>query len=203
MNTLVNGILSAVNSADDLECLELYSIDPDGALAILYSRYSGMLHRIGQKYYSFNRQDIDSFVWTVIDKAINSFKLKGGANFATYITSLMTNTMKNEYKRMKIVSVKRDWYMDVEWECNTRSEADENFSIFHSQGIEEDWSRIDLLSSIPTLPLSAKQYAYVECIINNVSKMTDAEIAREIGVTNSSVSAIKKSLAKKLKTFLS
>ena len=115
MNTLVNGILSAVDSADDLECLELYSIDPDGALAILYSRYSGMLHRIGQKYYSFNTQDIDSFVWTTIDKAVNSFKLKGGANFATYITRLMSNTMKNEYKRMKVVSVQRDWYMDVEW----------------------------------------------------------------------------------------
>ena len=143
MNKLVNGTLAAVGTASDLECLELYTIDPDGALAILYRRYSGMLHRIGQKYYSFSVQDIDSFVWTTIDKAVNSFNLKGGANFATYITRLMSNTMKNEYNRMKVVSVQRDWYMDVEWECNTRSENDENFNIFNTQGFDEDWSRID------------------------------------------------------------
>ena len=113
MNKLVNGTLAAVGTASDLECLELYASDPDGALAILYRRYSGMLHRIGQKYYSFSVQDIDSFVWTTIDKAVNSFKLKGGANFATYITRLMSNTMKNEYKRMKVVSVQRDWYIDI------------------------------------------------------------------------------------------
>lgn len=202
MNNLVTGTLSAVKIVGDLECVEMYAIDPDGALAILYSRYSGMLHRIGQKYYSFSPQDIDSFVWTTIDKAVTSFSSKGGANFATYITRLMSNTMKNEYKRMKVVSVQRDWYMDVELECNTRSEEDENFNVFHNHGIEEDWSRIDLLTSLPTLPLSAKQYAYVECIIQNGSRMTDAEIAREIGVSNSSVSVIKKSLSKKLKNFL-
>ena len=202
MNKLVNGTLAAVGTASDLECLELYTIDPDGALAILYRRYSGMLHRIGQKYYSFSVQDIDSFVWTTIDKAVNSFNLKGGANFATYITRLMSNVMKNEYRRMKVVSVQRDWYMDVEWECNTRSENDENFNIFNAQGVDEDWSRIDLLSSLPTLPLTPNQYAYVECIINNDATMTSAEISLEIGVTPAAVGAIKKSLSKKLENFL-
>lgn len=201
MNKLVNGTVAAVGTASDLECLELYASDPDGALAILYRRYSGMLHRIGQKYYSFSVQDIDSFVWTTIDKAVNSFKLKGGANFATYITLLMSNTMKNEYKRMKVVSVQRDWYMDIEWECNTRSEDDENFNVFNKQGIEEDWSRIDLLNSLPTLPLTPNQYAYIECIIRNGAPMSSAEIAREIGVTPAAVSAIKKSLSKKLENF--
>ena len=202
MNKLVNGTLAAVGTASDLECLELYIIDPDGALAILYRRYSGMLHRIGQKYYSFSVQDIDSFVWTTIDKAVNSFNLKGGANFATYITHLMSNTMKNEYRRIKVVSVQRDWYMDVEWECTTRSEDDDNFNVFNSQGVDEDWSRIDLLSSLPTLPLTPNQYAYVECIINNGAPMTSAEISREIGVTPAAVGAIKKSLSKKLENFL-
>ena len=202
MNKLVNGTVAAIGMASDLECLELYASDPDGALAILYRRYSGMLHQIGQKYYSFSVQDIDSFVWTTIDKAVNSFKLKGGANFATYITRLMSNTMKNEYKRMKVVSVQRDWYMDVEWECNTRSEDDENFNVFNKQGIDEDWSRIDLLNSLPTLPLTPNQYAYVECIINNGAPMSSAEIAREIGVTPAAVGAIKKSLSKKLENFL-
>lgn len=202
MNKLVNSTLAAVGTASDLECLEMYTIDPDGALAILYRRYSGMLHRIGQKYYSFSAQDIDSFVWTTIDKAINSFNLKGGANFATYVTRLMKNTMNNEYKRMKVVSVKRDWYMDVEWECNTRSENDENFNVFNTQGVDEDWSKIDLLNSLPTLPLTPNQYAYVECIINNGAPMTSAEISREIGVSPASVSVIKKSLSKKLENFL-
>ena len=202
MNKLVNGTLAAVGTASDLECLEMYTIDPDGALAILYRRYSGMLHRIGQKYYSFSAQDIDSFVWTTIDKAINYFNLKGGANFATYVTRLMKNTMNNEYKRMKVVSVKRDWYMDVEWECNTRSENDENFNIFNTQGVDEDWSKIDLLNSLPTLPLTPNQYAYVECIINNGAPMTSAEISREIGVSPAAVSIIKKSLSKKLENFL-
>ena len=110
--------------------------------------------------------------------------------------------MKNEYKRMKVVSVQRDWYMDIEWECNTRSENDENFNIFNAQGVYEDWSRIDLLSSLPTLPLTPNQYAYVECIINNSATMTSAEISREIGVTPAAVGAIKKSLSKKLENFL-
>ena len=80
-------------------------------------------------------------------------------------------------------------------------EDDENFNLFNKQGIEEDWSRIDLLNSLPTLPLTPNQYAYVECIIRNGAPMTSAEIAREIGVTPAAVSAIKKSLSKKLENF--
>ena len=34
MNKLVNGTLAAVGTASDLECLEMYTTDPDGALAI-------------------------------------------------------------------------------------------------------------------------------------------------------------------------
>lgn len=202
MNKLVNLTLEAVGTAGDLEAVSLYEADPNGALAILYNRYAGMLHRIGQKFYSFNTQDIDSLVWTTLDRAVTTFSASKKANFATYLTHLMTNTMRNEYRRIKVTSVKRDWYMDVEWECNTRSEEDDNYNVFNTQGIQEDWSYIDIMTSLPSLPLSANQYAYVECIIRNGAPMTDAEIAREIGVTNAGIRSIKKSLAKKLENFI-
>ena len=49
----VNDTVECVGFVPDSDCLSLYTVDPNGALAIMYRRYSGMLHKIGQKYFSF------------------------------------------------------------------------------------------------------------------------------------------------------
>lgn len=198
----VNDTVEFVGFVPDSDCLSLYAVDPNGALAIMYRRYSGMLHKIGQQYFSFSRQDVDSFVWTTLDKALNTFNPTSGANFATYVTRLMNNTMRNEYRALKVTSVQRDWFLDVQWESGTPNEEEDNFSAFYNHAVNEDWSAIDIANSLPTLPLTDNQYAYIECIVKNGSIMTDAEVAREIGVTRASVRAIKTSLAKKLDNFL-
>ena len=161
-----------------------------------------MLHKIGQRYFSFSREDVDSFVWSTLDKALSTFRIDAGANFATYVTRLMRNTMRNEYRHLKVTSVQRDWYVDVEWEGNTSCDDVDNYNVFYSQGVEEDWSAIDITTSLPTLPLTDKQYAYIECIVRNGQILTDAEVAKEIGVTRAAVAGIKRSLAKKLDNFL-
>lgn len=208
MNTLtnisakfVNDTVECVGTLPDSACVALYASDPNGALAVLYKRYSGMLHRIGQKYFSFSRQDVDSFVWTTLDKALSTFNPQAGANFATYVTRLMNNTMRNEYRSLKVTSVQRDWFVDVQLESATADEQQEVYSSFYNQSVSEDWSAIDISNSLPTLPLTKHQYAYIECIIQNGAEMTDAQVAREIGVTRASVRAIKTSLAKKLDNF--
>ena len=191
MNKLVNDIVDCIGTVPDTDCVALYNVDPNGALAVVYSRYSGMLHKIGQRYFSFSREDVDSFVWSTLDKALSTFRIDAGANFATYVTRLMRNTMHNEYRHLKVTSVQRDWYVDVD-----------NYNVFYSQGVEEDWSAIDITTSLPTLPLTDKQYAYIKCIVRNGQILTDAEIAKEIGVTRAAVAGIKRSLAKKLDNFL-
>lgn len=98
--------------------------------------------------------------------------------------------------------MQRDWFLDVQWESGTPNEEEDNFSAFYNHAVNEDWSAIDIANSLPTLPLTDNQYAYIECIVKNGSIMTDAEVAREIGVTRASVRAIKTSLAKKLDNFL-
>ena len=202
MNKLVNELVDCIGTVPDTDCVALYNVDPSGALAVVYSRYSGMLHKIGQRYFSFSREDVDSFVWSTLDKALSTFRLDAGANFATYVTRLMRNTMLNEYRRLKVTSVQRDWYVDVEWEGNTSCDDVDNYNVFYSQGVEEDWSAIDITTSLPTLPLTDKQYAYIECIVRNGQILTDAEVAKEIGVTRAAVAGIKRSLAKKLDNFL-
>nr|DAN11332.1 MAG TPA: RNA polymerase sigma factor [Caudoviricetes sp.] len=202
MNKLVNELVDCIGTVPDTDCVALYNVDPSGALAVVYSRYSGMLHKIGQRYFSFSREDVDSFVWSTLDKALSTFRLDAGANFATYVTRLMRNTMRNEYRRLKVTSVQRDWFVDVEWEGNTSCDDEDNYNVFYSQGVEEDWSAIDITTSLPTLPLTDKQYAYIECIVRNGQILTDAEVAKEIGVTRAAVAGIKRSLAKKLDNFL-
>lgn len=202
MNKLVNDIVDCIGTVPDTDCVALYNVDPNGALAVVYSRYSGMLHKIGQRYFSFSREDVDSFVWSTLDKALSTFRIDAGANFATYVTRLMWNTMRNEYRHLKVISVQRDWYVDVEWEGNTSCDDVDNYNVFYSQGVEEDWSAIDITTSLPTLPLTDKQYAYIECIVRNGQVLTDAEVAKEIGVTRAAVAGIKRSLAKKLDNFL-
>lgn len=202
MNKLVNELVDCIGTVPDTDCVALYNVDPSGALAVVYSRYSGMLHKIGQRYFSFSREDVDSFVWSTLDKALSTFRLDAGANFATYVTRLMRNTMLNEYRRLKVTSVQRDWFVDVEWEGNTSCDDEDNYNVFYSQGVEEDWSAIDITTSLPTLPLTDKQYAYIECIVRNGQILTDAEVAKEIGVTRAAVAGIKRSLAKKLDNFL-
>lgn len=202
MNKLVNELVDCIGTVPDTDCVALYNVDPSGALAVVYSRYSGMLHKIGQRYFSFSREDVDSFVWSTLDKALSTFRLDAGANFATYVTRLMRNTMRNEYRRLKVTSVQRDWFVDVEWEGNTSCDDEDNYNVFYSQGVEEDWSAIDITTSLPTLPLTNKQYAYIECIVRNGQILTDAEVAKEIGVTRAAVAGIKRSLAKKLDNFL-
>lgn len=197
----VRDTAECVGALPNAQCVALYDIDPNGALAVLYRRYAGMLHRIGQKYFSFSREDVDSFVWTTLDKALSTFNPQAGANFATYVTRLMNNTMRNEYRALKVTSVQRDWFVDVQWESTTVDSEQEVYSSFYSQSINEDWSAIDIATSLPTLPLTKNQYAYIECIISNGAEMTDAQVAREIGVTRASVKAIKTSLAKKLDNF--
>lgn len=202
MNKLVNELVDCIGTVPDTDCVALYNVDPSGALAVVYSRYSGMLHKIGQRYFSFSREDVDSFVWSTLDKALSTFRLDAGANFATYVTRLMRNTMRNEYRRLKVTSVQRDWFVDVEWEGNTSCDDEDTYNVFYSQGVEEDWSAIDITTSLPTLPLTDKQYAYIECIVRNGQILTDAEVAKEIGVTRAAVAGIKRSLAKKLDNFL-
>ena len=202
MNKLVNELVDCIGTVPDTDCVALYNVDPSGALAVVYSRYSGMLHKIGQRYFSFSREDVDSFVWSTLDKALSTFRIDAGANFATYVTRLMWNTMRNEYRHLKVTSVQRDWFVDVEWEGNTSCDDVDNYNVFYSQGVEEDWSAIDITTSLPTLPLTDKQYAYIECIVRNGQILTDAEVAKEIGVTRAAVAGIKRSLAKKLDNFL-
>ena len=202
MNKLVNDIVDCIGTVPDTDCVALYNVDPNGALAVVYSRSSGMLHKIGQRYFSFSREDVDSFVWSTLDKALSTFRIDAGANFATYVTRLMRNTMRNEYRHLKVTSVQRDWFVDVEWEGNTSCDDVDNYNVFYSQGVEEDWSAIDITTSLPTLPLTDKQYAYIECIVRNGQILTDAEVAKEIGVTRAAVAGIKRSLAKKLDNFL-
>lgn len=201
MNKLATRTAQCVSLGSDFDAIILYSIDPDGALSYLYKKYSGMLHKMGKKYYSLDVYDIDSFVWTTIDKAVNTFKKGNGANFSTFLTRLMSNVLKNEVRRLKVTSVKRDWYMEVEFEAGTPSTEDEDFNLFSSVGFEEDYTEIDISNSLDTLPLTENQYNYIQCIISNGQIMRDSEVAREIGVSPSAVKNIKKSLALKLENF--
>ena len=201
MNKYVNEVIECVGCPSDVQCVSLYTVDPNGALAVAYKRYAGMLHSIGRKFFSFSREDVDSIVWETLNKALSTFKFNQKANFATYVTKLMNNAMRNEYRALKVTRVQRDWFVDVEWESCSAVDEEEGLNVFSRQGVEEDWSAIDISNSIDSLPLTANQYAYIQCIVQNGHEMKDAEVAKEIGVTSAAISGIKKSLAKKLDAF--
>lgn len=202
VNVLVREYDAIGSRMDDNECARLYEQDPDVAIAKIYRKYSGMLYSLGRKYYSLGSEDIESLTFEAIDKSLKGFSSSGRGNFATYLTHVMKNSLKNELRALKIESVTRDWYVDVQFETDTTDE-DGVVSSFDTRGhTEERYGNIEILESVKTTTVTDNQYKYVQAIIQAGRDLTDAEVARLIGVSRSSIQGIKEGLQKKLNNII-
>lgn len=198
VNTLVREYSSVERDLSDKECVRLYEKDPNVAIAKTYKRYAAMLYSLGRKYYSLSREDIESISFETINKALLNFSKTGGGNFATYLTHLMRNALKNELRALTIESVTRNWYVDVQFETDT-SDEDGVVSPFDTRGeTEEQYSNIEILESVKTTTVTQNQYNYVQAIITSGKDLSDSEVAKMIGVSRSSIKGIKEGLKNKL-----
>ena len=96
----------------------------------------------------------------------------------------------------------RNWYVEVTFETVSTNDESNDFSILSTVGYCEDYGKIEIEASLDCMTLSNTEYAYISSVIQNGPSVSDAEIAREIGVSRSAISQSKKSLQNKLKDFL-
>lgn len=96
----------------------------------------------------------------------------------------------------------RNWYLEVTFDSVSTNEEGDDFSFLSTVGYCEDYGKIEIEASLDFMTLSNTEYAYISSVIQNGPSVSDAEIAREIGVSRSAISQSKKSLKNKLKDFI-
>lgn len=183
---------------NDEECVNNYALDPDYAIASMYSKYAGMLHTIGKAFYKLSEADVESFAFEIISKALGTFSSNKDAKFSTYLTRLFKNRLINESRALEAYSKSRGWYLEVSF-ASTLETDEEQIDVFSNIGYEEDFSAIEMSATIDTLTLSSNEYAILECILNNRRELKDAEIAADLGIPRGSVAYAKKQLKRKLR----
>lgn len=183
---------------NDEECVNNYALDPDYAIASMYSKYAGMLHTIGKSFYKLSEADVESFAFEIISKALDTFYSNKDAKFSTYLTRLFKNRLINENRALGAYSKSRGWYLEVSF-ASTLETDEEQIDVFSNIGYEEDFSAIEMSATIDTLTLSSNEYAILECILNNKRELKDAEIAADLGIPRGSVAYAKKQLKRKLR----
>lgn len=197
MNKLSLSYIGAEGWTDE-ECVDNYALDPNYAIASMYAKYEGMLHTIGKAFYKLSEDDVESFAFEMISKALETFSNGKDAKFSTYLTRLFKNRLINESRALEAYSKSRGWYLEVSF-ASTLETDEEQIDVFSNIGYEEDFSAIEMNATIDTLTLSANEYAILECILNNKRELKDAEIAADLGIARGSVSYAKKQLKRKLR----
>lgn len=200
-NRLVSSYVGFECWTDD-ECVENYVLDPDMSIASAYHRYFGMLYSYAKRFKCLSRHDIESIAFETISKCLATFKTNQGAKFSTYLTRLFKNRVVLEYRYLNAPSMNRNWYVEVTFDSVSTNEESDDFSILSTVGYCEDYGKIEIEASLDFMTLSNTEYAYISSVIQNGPSVSDAEIAREIGVSRSAISQSKKSLKNKLKDFI-
>lgn len=201
----VNGLVSSYVGAEvwtDEQCIENYQLDPDMSIASAYQRYFGMLYTYARRFKCLSRHDIESIAFETISKCLATFKSNQDTKFATYLTKLFKNRVLVEYRYLNAPSMNRNWYLEVIFDNGAVREGEDDFSILSTVGYCEDYGKIEIEASLDFMTLSNTEYAYIASIIQNGPLVSDAEIAREIGVSRSAISQSKKKLKNKLKDFI-
>jgi DNA-directed RNA polymerase specialized sigma subunit len=201
VNTLVSSYVGDAVWTDE-QCIENYQLDPDMSIASAYQRYFGMLYTYAKRFKCLSKPDIESIAFETISKCLATFKSNQDTKFATYLTRIFKNRVIVEYRYLNAPSMSRNWYLEVLFDNSSSSEDENDFSIFSTVGYCEDYGKIEMEASLDFMTLSNTEYAYVASIIQNGPLVSDAEIAREIGVSRAAVSQSKKKLKEKLKDFL-
>lgn len=201
----INGLVSSYVGGEcwtDDECVENYEIDPDMSIASTYQRYFGMLYTYARKFKCLSRHDIESIAFETISKCLATFQSEQGAKFSTYLTRLFRNRVLLEYRYLNAPSLNRNWYLEVIFDNESSREEDDDFSILSTVGYCEDYGQIEIEASLDFMTLSNTEYAYISAIIQKGPLVSDAEIAREIGVSRVAISQSKKKIKEKLKDFI-
>lgn len=181
------------------ECLENFSIDPDMAIANIYSKYFGMLYTYARKFPALSKLDIESLAFESIHKSLSTYTEDRSAKFATYLTRVFRNRVLGEYRYIDTPTKSRGWYLDVSFDSTVSNADGDEFNLFTNIGYEEDFSKIEIDASLEYVTLSANEYGYVAAVLERNGNVSDAEIARELGVSRAAISGIKKRLKVKLK----
>lgn len=201
VNTLVSSYVGDEVWTDE-QCLKNYLTDPSMSIAFAYQRYFGMLYTYAKCFKCFSKPDIESIAFETISKCLETFKSSQGAKFATYLTNLFKNRVIREYRYLNASSMNRNWYLEVLFDSNLNNEDEDDFNIFSTVGYCEDYGQIEFEASLDFMTLSNTEYAYISAIIQKGPLVSDAEIAREIGVSRAAISQSKKKLKEKLKDFI-
>ncbi len=188
----------------DEEIAERYKNEPgnrDIFVSKIFTRYSNYLSWYNNKSY-YSDQDKESMLLEVIHEALTKFDDTKGVKFKTMLATYLRNRFR--YEDELLFARNRSWFLDTTFASGAVDTADGTGTELLELllGGEEDDYSFELEDSLKTLGLSHNQYRYCQYVLSCNYIPTDAEVARELGISKSGVSVIKSYLREKLKDLL-
>ena len=172
----------------------------DEVIAYLYNTHKSLLYQVSKQFYGLDDFEVESIIFEQIWKCCRDYDAsKSSGKLITMISTYVRNALRSKTQYNK--AAKR--VANEATNCDVFSQYEVSEDRITEASIIEEYDVIELNDLIESLDLTEKQMAYCKCAIDNVCVLTQANIAREIGVSTAGVNKMKKALQEKLNLLIS
>lgn len=172
----------------------------DEVIAYLYNTHKSLLYQVSKQFYGLDEFEVESIIFEQIWKCCRDYDAsKSSGKLITMISTYVRNALRSKTQYNK--AAKR--VANEATNCDVFSQYEVSEDRITEASIIEEYDVIELNDLIESLNLTEKQMAYCKCAIDNVCVLTQANIAREIGVSTAGVNKMKKALQEKLNLLIS
>ena len=172
----------------------------DEVIAYLYNTHKSLLYQVSRQFYGLDDFEVESIIFEQIWKCCRDYDAsKSSGKLITMISTYVRNALRSKTQYNK--AAKR--VANEATNCDVFSQYEVSEDRITEASIIEEYDVIELNDLIESLDLTEKQMAYCKCAIDNVCVLTQANIAREIGVSTAGVNKMKKALQEKLNLLIS
>ena len=172
----------------------------DEVIAYLYNTHKSLLYQVSRQFYGLDDFEVESIIFEQIWKCCRDYDAsKSSGKLITMISTYVRNALRSKTQYNK--AAKR--VANESTNCDVFSQYEVSEDRITEASIIEEYDVIELNDLIESLDLTEKQMAYCKCAIDNVCVLTQANIAREIGVSTAGVNKMKKALQEKLNLLIS
>lgn len=191
---------------DDRELAKRYQLgeNQNECIQKVRDRYFNMLKykAAGSKYRNIvDTWDIDSYAMESIHVSLNTYKPDSQVYFYVYLQRVFLNALRS-YSQIVMAETKgRNWYLNFEDGNSTKNMNGDEYSLFDAGMGAEDYTDVDdfvFRRAVEEMDFTPNQRKYVDYVLNCTYIPSDAEVAREIGMSRAGVGKLKKSLSDKM-----
>ena len=172
----------------------------DEVIAYIYNTHKTLLYQTSKQFYGVDEFEVESIIFEQIWKCCRDYDAsKSNGKLITMICTYVRNALRSKTQYNK--SAKR--VANEAINCDVFSQYETSEDRITEASIIEEYDVIELNDLIESLDLTENQMAYCKCAIDNVCVLTQANIAREIGVSTAGVTKMRRTLQEKLNLLIS